>query len=483
MAVFGMNRPSYFRKSHPWRLRLQERRTLLLVGDLLVALISLGLALLFWFSADRFPTSIIAFIQRRVPVWYFLFPVIWVILLVEIHDVHRAGNWRATIGGVAIATLSGFGLYLLLYFYYITPPFQLLPRRGVAGFFIAAPLLTLAWRAAYIRVFTHPQFMRRVLLVGGGKTGQAMLRVTNDLWPPPFYLVGIVDDDGCKLNTMIENHPVLGTSDMLLELVEEYNVSDIIVAINTELKSGMFQALLEVQERGVEIIRMPRAYEDLLGRVPIRLLEADWILRSFVDENQVRGFYEIAKRLVDVAGGLCGVFAFLVVLPFAALAIWLDDGLPIFYKQLRVGKGAQPYNIYKLRTMRRDAEMNGNPQWAREDDARATRTGRFLRRSHMDELPQFFNVVRGEMSLIGPRAERPELMGDFQRTVPFYRARLLVKPGITGWAQVNFGYAATVEETTIKLEYDLYYIKHRGLILDTIILLRTPATVFGFRGR
>ena len=478
-----MNRPGYLQKSHPWRLRLQERRTLLFVGDLLVAALSLGLALYFWFSGDRFPTSLIEFIQRRVPVWYFLLPVIWVILLVEIHDVHRAGNWRATISGVASATLLGFGLYLLLYFYYINPPNQLLPRRGVAGFFVTAPLLTLAWRAAYIRIFTDPQFMRRVLLVGGGKAGQALLRVTNDLWPPPFYLVGIVDDDECKIGTLIENYTVLGTSEKLLDLVEDNHISDIIVAINSELKSGMFQALLEAQERGVEIIRMPRAYEELLGRVPIRLLEADWILRSFVDENKVSGFYELAKRLVDIAGGLIGILILIVVLPFVTLAIWLDDGLPIFYRQLRVGKGSQPYIILKLRTMRRDAELDGNPQWAREDDARATRAGRFLRRTHLDELPQFINVLRGEMSLIGPRAERPELMGLFQRSVPFYRARLLVKPGITGWAQVNFGYASTIEETTIKLEYDLYYIKHRSLLLDSIIILRTPATVLGLRGR
>jgi hypothetical protein len=198
-----------------------------------------------------------------------------------------------------------------------------------------------------------------------------------------------VDDDECKAGTLIESHPVLGTSEVLIDLIEKNNVSDIIVAISSELKSSMFQALLEAQERGVEIIRMPRAYEDLLGRVPIRLLEADWILRSFVDENRVSGFYELVKRLVDIAGGLLGVLILLVLLPFVTIAILLDDGFPIFYRQLRVGKGSQPYNIIKLRTMRRDAESDGTPQWAREDDARATRTGRFLRRTHMDELPQF----------------------------------------------------------------------------------------------
>jgi lipopolysaccharide/colanic/teichoic acid biosynthesis glycosyltransferase len=133
--------------------------------------------------------------------------------------------------------------------------------------------------------------------------------------------------------------------------------------------------------------------------------------------------------------------------------------------------------------MRKDAEPDGTPQWAKEDDERATRVGRILRRTHLDELPQFLNVLRGEMSLVGPRAERPELVEMFQQHVPFYRARLLVKPGMTGWAQINFGYASTIDETVVKLEYDLYYIKHRGLLVDSMILLRTPSTVLGFRGQ
>jgi len=166
-----------------------------------------------------------------------------------------------------------------------------------------------------------------------------------------------------------------------------------------------------------------------------------------------------------------------------ALAIYLDDGRPIFYTQVRLGRGGQPYRIIKFRTMRRDAEPDGKAQWAKENDDRATRVGRVLRKTHLDELPQFINVLRGEMSLVGPRAERPQLVEYFQQYVPFYRTRLLVKPGITGWAQVNFGYASTIEETGIKLEYDLYYIKHRTLWMDIVVLLRTPWTVIGLRGR
>jgi lipopolysaccharide/colanic/teichoic acid biosynthesis glycosyltransferase len=161
----------------------------------------------------------------------------------------------------------------------------------------------------------------------------------------------------------------------------------------------------------------------------------------------------------------------------------IDDGFPIFYSQTRFGRGGQPYQIIKFRTMSRDAEADGQPRWAREDDERATRVGRLLRKTHLDELPQFMNVLRGEMSLVGPRAERPELVEYFQKHIPFYRARLLVKPGITGWAQINYGYASSIEETIVKLENDLYYIIHRSLFMDFIILLRTPSTVFGFRGR
>jgi exopolysaccharide biosynthesis polyprenyl glycosylphosphotransferase len=471
------------RKSNPWKLRLGERRSLLIAGDFLMALITLVISLIYWGSSVRFIDFNRQFLIERVPAWFYFLPVVWVILLVELYDIHRAGNWRATVRGVAVAALIGFGLYLLLYFYYVDPPRSLLPRRGVASFLIIASLLTLAWRWIYIRIFTAPQFMRRVLLVGGGETGKSLLHVVNHLSPPPFYVVGVIDDDPGKTGLDIEGHPVIATSEQLLDVVDQQNVSDIMVAISGEMQGKMFQALLDAQQLGVEIIRMPKAYEELLLRVPIRFLEADWILRSFVDEARVNGFYELGKRLLDILGGLIGTLILVILLPFLALVIFLDDGAPIIYTQIRSGRGGQPYKIIKLRTMRRDAEADGTPQWAKEDDDRATRSGRFLRKTHLDELPQFLNVLRGEMSLVGPRAERPELVQMFQKHVPFYRARLLVKPGITGWAQINMGYASTIDETINKLEYDLYYIKHRNMIMDALILLRTPATVFGFRGR
>jgi exopolysaccharide biosynthesis polyprenyl glycosylphosphotransferase len=466
-----------------WQMRFSERRSLLILIDLIVALFSLFLSLYYWGMSERFMGFSLEFIQKRVPAWFYLLPLVWLILMVELYDLHRAADWGQTVRGVVAAAMLGVVLYLVLYFVYFDPPTSLLPRRGVASFLVIVTVLTLIWRRIYIRVFTGASFMRKVLLVGAGTSGQAFLKMVNELKASTYAVVGIIDDDPNKLGTNLFGAEVIGTHEQLFNFVRENGISDIIVAITGEMQSGMFQALLDAQEYGVEIVRMPTAYEEVLGRVPILMLEANWILRSFVDEVRVSGFYLLGKRLLDIIGGLIGSAIMLVLLPFVTLLTTLDDGFPIFYTQTRDGKGGYTYNIIKFRTMRRDAEADGHPRWAREDDERTTRVGKFLRKTHLDELPQFLNVLRGEMSLVGPRAERPEMVEYFQMRIPFYRARLLVKPGITGWAQVNYGYASTIEETIVKLEYDLYYIKNRSFFMDLVILLRTPATVLGLRGR
>jgi lipopolysaccharide/colanic/teichoic acid biosynthesis glycosyltransferase len=197
----------------------------------------------------------------------------------------------------------------------------------------------------------------------------------------------------------------------------------------------------------------------------------------------VSGTYEAAKRLVDIVGGLVGMLILLPLWPVIALLILLDSGLPIMYTQDRVGKGGKQFTILKFRTMIRDADADGTFRPASEDDERVTRFGRLLRRTHLDEFPQFWNVFRGIMSLVGPRAERGQLVTQYQKEIPFYRARLLVKPGLTGWAQINYGYVVDVKETAVKLEYDLYYIIHRSLVMDISIMLRTIGTVLGRKGR
>jgi exopolysaccharide biosynthesis polyprenyl glycosylphosphotransferase len=469
------------RKSVAWRVRPGEQRVLLLVGDVIAVSIALFFALYFWAERGaewlRFGPE---FLQVRPPFWFYLMPAAWLILLVELYDSRRALSRMDTLKGTSLAALIGLAIYLPVYF--MTKGVNL-PRYGVVVFIFFAFVLTLIWRNIFIGIFSMPRFMRRVLIVGAGRSGTTLLRILDDLWPPPFYVVGLIDDDEEKIGAKLGNYTVLGGCSRLLHIVKEECVSDLIFSISGEMSGSMFQAILEAEEQGVEVTTMPVFYEETLGRVPIFHLDTDWILRSFVDQAHASGFYEIAKRLIDVFGGFVGSLGTLILLPFIALAIVLDSGFPIFFLQNRLGKNGKTYEIIKFRTMRQDSEHDGEVRTTTQNDDRITRVGVFLRKSHLDELPQFINVLKGEMSLVGPRAERSELVAKLQQNIPFYRARLLVKPGITGWAQVNFGYAATVEDTAVKLESDLYYIKHRTLLTDFIILLRTAGAVFGLRGQ
>jgi exopolysaccharide biosynthesis polyprenyl glycosylphosphotransferase len=294
--------------------------------------------------------------------------------------------------------------------------------------------------------------------------------------------VGYVDDDPKKLQKNLSGSQVVGDSDHLMEIIEREKVTDLIFAISGDMQPGLYSAILKAEENGIEVTTMPVAYEELLGRVPISLLDDDWILRTFVDRAHASGSYELGKRMMDLIGAFAGMILLAIFFPIIALVIIIDDGFPIIFRQSRVGKSGKTFNLLKFRSMRRDAEQDGIARFAVENDERATRSGKFLRKSHLDELPQFFNVLKGDLSLVGPRAERPELVESLQKEVPFYRARLFIKPGITGWAQVNYQYASNIEETAVKLEHDLYYIMHRNLLLDILILVRTVGQVIGFRG-
>lgn len=462
-------------------LRPGERRLLLLLGDLAAAAGGAALALSLWGRFDYLVTEagvgLLEFVQARAP-WFVFLPIVWPVFLANLYDVHRAASWKETLRGVLIAGGLAVTAYLAVYFLQEGS----LARRGILYFLAATVVLTLLWRAIYIRIFTAPAFLRRVLIVGAGEGGRTLLRVFNNLWPKPFFLVGLIDDDPERLGKITEAAQVLGDSTRMLDLIAELGVSDIIVAIQGPMNGEMFQALLDAQERGVEIARMPAVYEELLGRVPIRHLESDWMLRSFVDELRVSSFYLLAKRLVDMAGGLLGLLATAAVSGPVALAILLESGRPVLFRQTRLGQGGRVYKVVKFRTMRQDAESDGQAHWAKEGDPRTTRVGALLRRMHIDEFPQFWNVLRGEMSLVGPRPERPELVAELEKVIPFYRARLLVQPGLSGWAQVNYGKGASLDGSAEKLEYDLYYIKHRSLMLDAWIVLRTLGSVFGLRG-
>jgi exopolysaccharide biosynthesis polyprenyl glycosylphosphotransferase len=479
------------------RLRPSEQRFILLLGDLISSAGAMFLALYIWYEfslareierliargfsaerADRIATSVI---DLKTPIWFYLLPLVWLLLMVDSYEPHTAANWRKTLRGIAVAPIVGLLGYSLLFTINQDP--NSLPRIGIGAFLIIASVLTLAWRGIYIRLYTSSGLMRRVVVVGAGKAGHSLADIYRKISPPPFLLIGFVDDDLKKQGKSHHGFAVLGTSKQLLNIIEDYHISDVIVAINGEMKGETFQTILDTQELGIEITRMPILYEELTQRVPVEHLESDWVIRSFVDQVRVSGVYELLKRLMDIFGSLVGLLIFVLIFPLTALAIVIESGFPVFYSQERLGKGGRLFRIYKFRSMQQDAEADGEARPATIDDPRVTRVGNFLRRTRLDEMPQFLSVLTGEMSLVGPRAERPELVAQFQKQIPFYRARLLVKPGLTGWAQINYGYVSSVRETVVKLEYDLYYIKHRTLNMDFSIVLRTIGTVIRRTGR
>ncbi len=471
------------------RLRPSEQRAILLIGDLIASAGAMFLALYFWYEYSLYimvKSGLSAaraerLIDVKVPYWFYLLPLIWLLLMVDSYETHIASNWKKTLRGIAVAPIAGLFGYSLLFTFNQDP--NSLPRIGIGAFLVFAYILTLVWRGIYIRLYTSSGLMRRVLIVGAGKAGHSLANIYSKISPPPFLLVGFVDDDVKKQRKAYHGFAVMGTSEHLLEIVESYRVSDIVIAINGVIKGGTFQTILDAQEKGVEVIRMPIMYEELTQRVPVEHLESDWVIRSFVDQVRVSGVYELFKRLMDIAGGMLGVLFFVLSFPLVAISIILESGFPIFYRQERLGKGGRIFRILKYRSMFQDAESDGEAKMTAENDPRVTRVGNFLRSTRVDEMPQFLSVLTGEISLVGPRAERPLLVAEFQKQIPFYRARLLVKPGLTGWAQINYGYVSSVRETVVKLEYDLYYIKHRTLSMDINIILRTIGTVLRRTGR
>ena len=462
------------------RLKLSEQRFILVLGDLLAATIALFVALYVWASGDSWYRFSVEFLKYRAPAWFYLLPFIWLILLVDTYDTRKSANLRQTLRSIGMVFLGSVIVYLVIYFA-VEP--NSLPRLGVAVFIVSATLLTLLWRLIYVRTFTSFSRQQRVLIVGAGKAGTALVEVISELDPPPFKLIGLIDDDPAKLGTNIHGSPILGNHESMTEIIANQGITDLILAISNEMNHGMFQSILTAQEEGINLTTMTDTYENLSGRVPIDLLESDWVVRAFLERAPTSGFYRISKRLMDLVLGLIGLIGLAILFPLLALIILIDSGRPVIFTQKRLGRGGKPYSIIKFRTMKSKSDMEEEALVTATNDPRITRIGKFLRKAHLDELPQIINVLQGEMSFVGPRSERDELVRVFQKEIPFYRARMLVKPGITGWAQIHQAYAETIEETATKLQYDLYYIEHASIWMDLNILLRTVGSVVGFKGR
>jgi exopolysaccharide biosynthesis polyprenyl glycosylphosphotransferase len=369
--------------------------------------------------------------------------------------------------------------YFALYFY--MQRYQL-PRLMALYVLWEGLLLVFTWRLVCAWFFSQDAFTRRVLIVGAGDAAVTAFRLLRDADFRSSTVVGLFDAQNRHPDPDLEGLPIVRAPASLTDCARAFDVNEIVLA-DTGSHASLFAALVDCQEQGIDVVTLPHAYEDMLHRVPVQHLESSWLFTSFVESIHSRDSSLLAKRAVDILGAVVGLFALAVLTPFVALAIRFDSRGSIFYRQVRTGRAGREFVMWKFRTMVPDAELGTGPQWSVAGDRRVTRVGRLLRQLRLDELPNLVNVLRGDMSLVGPRPERPELVRLLSLEIPFYKTRQLLRPGVTGWAQVNQPYGDSVAGAIAKLEYDLYYLKHRSMMLDLRILLRTIGSVLRFEGR
>jgi len=335
------------------------------------------------------------------------------------------------------------------------------------------------WRYAFSASALPQRLQRRIVIVGAGSSGQRILQALRNRPNSGLVPIGFLDDAPSKLNTKIHGLPVLDITSRLPEIVSQYQISLVVVAITHEKSPNLVNILTRLSWNGIQVVDMPGFYEFLSGKVPIDHISDVWIFFHGLNKNKL--YIQHFKRLLDLALSCCLLITTAPFFLLIALAIRLDSPGPVFFLQDRLGDEGRPFKIIKFRTMIQDAERDG-PRWAMDNDHRITRVGKLLRRFRLDELPQLVNIIKGEMSFIGPRPEREVFVRDFNDQIPYYNLRLLVKPGITGWAQVMYPYASSLEHTREKLQYDLYYVKNMGFFLDLAILLKTVRIVMFGRG-
>jgi len=374
----------------------------------------------------------------------------------------------------------GLAWIALAFTFYACP--KLMLGRGI--FLIALPLalaLMVAWRVSIHWLLGHPDFGERILIVGSGNLAVEVAREMLDRPDAGYRIAGFVGTDPQLLGKSLINPRVIGLTSELEEVVRRENIDRIVVAMGERRGQLPTSELLQLSLTGtVNIEEGASFYERVTGRVSLNMIRPSWLIFSSRGRQaRIAGIARnVVHRIVAMIGGLLSI-------PFAivtAILIKLESPGPILYKQERVGKNGQPFTLMKFRSMRTDAEKAG-PVWASKDDDRTTRVGKIIRKVRIDEIPQFWNIFRGEMDFVGPRPERQHFVSQLAQEIPYYDQRHLIAPGLTGWAQIKYPYGASIEDARQKLQYDLYYIKNQSLVLDAIILFETIKIILFGRGR
>lgn len=380
-----------------------------------------------------------------------------------------------------VRTLQALGAtsLILSVAYYLFP--ALMMGRGVVMLAALCMItLVLGWRVTFDWLNQHVGPRERLLLVG---TGESAVRLARELYlrrDLGVDIVGFIDPDPSRVGEPVLNPGVVGTIDDIPSVARALSVDRVVVSLGDARGKLPMDKLLEMRLDGTAFDHLATVYEEYTGKIAVENLRPSWLI--FSDGFRKSHVLSATKRAFDFGTATIGLIVAAPIMGLVALAVKLSSPGPVFYHQARVGQHGRLFTVHKFRSMRADAEASTGAVWARTNDDRVTTVGRLLRRTRLDELPQLWNVVLGHMSLVGPRPERPEFVASLTQQIPFYGQRHIVKPGITGWAQVCYSYGASVEDAMEKLQYDLFYIKNMSLSLDVFIIFKTAKVVLMRRG-
>lgn len=377
-------------------------------------------------------------------------------------------------GRIAIELVLGFFVLSVIFFF--LP--HVMEKRGILLLsVIIFGLFQFLWHAGSRGGLIFPAFAKRVLILGTGPLANQMGSLVVESGSN-YVLSGYVS---CSREPVyVPAQSIVGSEDGLYETVRRQKADKIVVSLGERRGVFPLKDVLSCKLSGIEVMDAPSFYERVTGKLLIESINPSWFI--FSSGFRVTALNRLLKRGIDIFCALLGGAFFLPFLPIVALAIRFDSPGPVLFRQERVGEREKPFYLFKFRTMRADAEKGTGAVWAQKDDPRVTRFGRFLRKSRIDEIPQLFNVLMGDMSLVGPRPERPEFVEQLTKVIPYYSERHFVKPGVTGWAQVRYPYGASVDDAVEKLRYDLYYIKNLSVAFDLMIILETVKVVLFQRG-
>ena len=451
---------------------ISERKFLLRIVDIAIIILSL------YFSSIYLNFNYFYFSSGYILRWLLLL-VIYYLIFGEIFLLYnlKMSNNRYTV--VRSVTLTAFFTTLFFIFTPFISPILAFNRLQIVYLFLGLSLPVVIWRFLYMWLIFSPKYFKSIFFIGESTKIKSILKEIDK--DNIHNLQGYLSDK--EINGVDNFHDI--SSENILSLVKEGSTTEIIVSFKGLLPDAveiLNKQLLLLLQRGINIISYETFYEEVTARVPREYLENNFYKHLSLSKNNNNRFYIFGLRFFNIIISMIGLIVLFCLVPILFLGNLLGNRGPLFYSHERVGQNGKKFNIFKLRSMVKNAESKG-AVWAVKNDKRITNFGKFLRNTRLDELPQFYNILKGEMSFIGPRPERPEFVKDLENKIPFYAIRTVVRPGLTGWAQVNYPYANTIEEQGIKLRYDLYYIKERNVFIDFKILIKTFTTVLFYRGQ